>query len=51
LTITVDRRGRLERRSSPDRRHAQAMPPEHDFSAFSLGLSVICVVIVVMCAL
>jgi hypothetical protein len=46
-----DRRGRLDRRSRPDRRRAKALPPEYDFSATSLGVSVICVVVVVMCCI
>lgn len=51
MTIMADRRGRLERRNRPERRRAKALPAEYDFSATSLGISVICVVVVVMLAL
>ena len=48
MTIMEDRRRRLERRGRPDRRRTRALPAEHDFSATSLGISVICVVVAVM---
>jgi hypothetical protein len=48
MTIRDDRRRRLERRSQPERRGTRALPAEHDFSATSLGISVICVVVAVM---
>ena len=48
MTIMEDRRVRLDRRGRPDRRRTRALPAEYDFSATSLVISVICVVVAVM---
>jgi hypothetical protein len=38
------------RARAKDRRQNKGLPPEYDFSATALGLSVVCVVIAVMFA-